>query len=181
MLGKDTVIKIKTGSNYDPIPQGQYTLQVLDVELKREVTKFSNGQEVDNLNYKFAILNDVVDDTSADGQTLRGRYLWKKCSLSINKKSWLGKLVKAVYGRDLTEEELSKFHPDDLINHQVDVLVQQDEGSNGNVYSNIISFSNTKKLLEPISNDPSEVTVTESKTIAPTQEKSGGNKPPWEA
>ena len=78
---------IKVGNSFSLIPEGVLTLQIVDVNL--EQTSYL-GVEKDVLNYKFAILDDIEDE---EGGKARGRFMWKRCSLSLNPKSWLYKLA----------------------------------------------------------------------------------------
>jgi len=144
--------EIRIGGDFDPVPMDKYTAQIVDVNLVSQFNKFK-GLEVDMLNYQFAILDDKsMGEGSED--TTRGRYLWKRCSLSISEKSWLGKLLKGVEGRDLTKDEMEAFDPESLVGKQVDVMVEAKEGSNGVVYNNIVAFSKTIKKLDMIEFEP---------------------------
>ena len=135
------------GSNFNPISDGAYTLQIVDVSMVSGFNKFKGADE-DKLNYQFAVLDDVKQE---DGSTSRNRYLWKRCSLSMNEKSWLYKLAKAVQGRDLTKEEMEAFDAESLIGKQVKALVSQSPSSDGTtIYNNIMTFSKADKQLEPV-------------------------------
>lgn len=135
------------GSNFNPISDGAYTLQIVDVTMVSGFNKFK-GVDEDKLNYQFAVLDDVKQE---DGTSSRNRYLWKRCSLSMNEKSWLYKLAKAVNGRDLTKEEMEAFDAESIIGKQVKALVSQAPSSDGTtIYNNIMTFSKADKQLEPV-------------------------------
>lgn len=135
------------GSNFNPISDGAYTLQIVDVTMVSGFNKFK-GVDEDKLNYQFAVLDDVKQE---DGSSSRNRYLWKRCSLSMNEKSWLYKLSKAVSGRDLTKEEMEAFDAESLIGKQVKALVSQSPSSDGTtIYNNIMTFSKVDKQLDPV-------------------------------
>lgn len=154
---------IKVGGNFSPIPMGVYTCLIVDVNLVRQMNKF-RGEEQDMLNYQFAVLNEMDD---GEGGSTRDRYLWKRCSCSINDKSWLGKLAKAVYGRDMTDEEKESFDPESLVGKQVDCMVEQKPGQDGGmVFNNIISFAKTKKELKPVEFKPKATVVEKSSSPA---------------
>jgi hypothetical protein len=136
---------IKVGGSYALFEEGQYTLQILDVN-----PEMSSYQGVDKpvLNYKFAILDDVKDE---DGQDARGRFLWKRCSESMNSKSWLYKLASSTLGKDLTDEEAASFDAESLIGKQVSAFVEQKtKQDNTGKYNNILKFSKVKKQLETV-------------------------------
>ena len=146
-------VTIKTGKSFAPLPVNRYTVQIDDVNLVRQFDSFKN-EEKDVLNYKFGVLDDKEMPTQPgvdqDGsESTRGRFLWKRCSLSMNEKSWLFKLVTATLGKRLTDEEVGDFSPESLIGLQVDVMVDQiaaKDGS-GKIFNNVLSFSKTTKKL----------------------------------
>lgn len=175
MLSRDTKLEIKKSGDFPLIPEGKYTVQIMEVDLIRQMNAFK-GKEEDMLKYRFAILNDVIDDTNADGQNLRGQFLFRRCCLSINPKSWLGLLLKAVYGRELSDEEVNKFFPTDIVGHQVDVLVGHNEGKDGRTYANILTFSPNKKTLPTLEAEAKEPEVKKSQPNTKDD-----NAPPWEA
>lgn len=158
-------VDIRIGGDFDPVPMDKYTAQIVDVNLVSQFNKFK-GAEVDMLNYQFAILDDKPMGEGSD-ETTKGRFLWKRCSLSISEKSWLGKLLKGVEGRDLTKDEMEGFDPESLVGKQVDVMVEAKEGSNGIVYNNIVAFSKTLKKLDMIQFEPKPAQV--NKTSKPVE------------
>lgn len=165
----DKPVKIGVGASYEPLPMDKYTVQIVDVNLKRQA-KFHSTEEEDVLDYEFAVLDDKK---MADGSSTRGRKLWRKCRLAINEKSWLGKLAKAVIGRDLTPSEVDAFDAESIIGKQVDVMVDQSPSKDGTrVFNNIITFSKNGEPMEPIADDKGvEVVakVTQSVSVAPAK------------
>jgi len=150
-------------SNFNPISDGAYTLQIVDVSIVSGFNKFK-GIDEEKLNYQFAVLDDVKQE---DGSSSRDRYLWKRCSLSMNEKSWLYKLARAVVGRDMTKEEMEKFDAESIVGKQVKALVSQSPSSDGSIiYNNIMSFSKADKQLEAVefTAKPKSVEV-ESKSV----------------
>lgn len=143
---------IKVGGDYSTVPADKYTVQVIDVNFKTRFNSFK-GVEVEGLNFQFAIL-DQKPSEDADGTT-RGHFLWHFMSQSLSSRSWLFKLATAVYGRDLTPDELNPnspkfFDPEALVGKQVDVMVTEDPGKDKTtLYNNIVNYSKTIKPLEP--------------------------------
>jgi len=151
------------GGNYNPISDGAYTLQIVDVSIVSGFNKFK-GIDEEKLNYQFAVLDDVQQE---DGSSSRNRYLWKRCSLSMHEKSWLYKLAKAIYGHDLSKEEMEKFDAESIVGKQVKALVSQSPSSDGaTIYNNIMTFSKVDKQLEAVefTAKPKSVEV-ESKSV----------------
>ena len=162
--GKETDIKV--GGDYDPIPSDKYTVQVVDVNLVTQFNKWK-GEDQELLNYQFAILDDKPMPDSEE--TTRSRLLWHRMSQALSSKSWLLKMVKAVYGRDLTKEELEAFasDPESIIGKQVDVMVEQNPSNDGSViYNNIISYSKCVKQLDPYMDTPAATTKTKKSSPA---------------
>jgi len=154
-------VEINLGGNFDPVPMDKYTVQCVDVNLVSQ-QKFQSTEEEDVLNYKFAILDDKpMEVTDENGEkkdgTTRGKYLWKRCRLAMNDRSWLGKLATAAFGRSLTKEEMKAFDAESIVGKQVDVLVEQTEKGE-KTYVNITSFKKTVKPLTPM--DDSELKKT---------------------
>lgn len=162
MLG-NVKVEIKKGGDFDPVPMDRYTCQIVDVNLVSQFNQFV-GKEEDVLNYQFQILDDKpmpTKDGEKEAATTRGRYLWKRCRPAFNSRSWLAKLAKAAYGRDLTNAEIDAFDPEAIIGKQVDVMVDQAESKDGQrTFNNVVTFNKTLRPLEP---------------VAETEEKKSGN------
>jgi len=160
MLG-DKKANIKVGGDFDPVPADKYTVQIADVNMVTQFNKWK-GEDQDLLNYQYIILDK---NEMEDGSTTRGRYLWHRVSQSLSAKSWLLKLVKAVYGRDLTREEMEAFDPESIIGKQVDVLVEQNPNKTGDtIYNNVTSYSKTIKELEPVDFTPNATAEIENES-----------------
>lgn len=167
--GKKVTIKLGTG--FDPIPADKYTCQIIDVNTVEGFNKFK-GVEETRLNYKMVILDEKKEDDKL--QALRGRYLWKRTSLSLHEKSWLFKLAVAVVGHPLTQKEKEDFDPESLVGKQVDCMVEiTPPNAEGTVYNNIISFSNTKKPQTPWQEYPTDrkevIEKSSSPAVAPSE------------
>ncbi len=166
-------VKLSTGGNFDPIPMDRYTVQIKDVNLVTQLA-FHSTQEEEVLNYQFVILDDKQYETSEGEQaSTRGRFLWRRCRLALNQRSWLGKLAKAVIGRDLTKEEIAAFDPESIIGKQVDVMVNQTDSKDGQqTYNNIIEFSKNLKPLKPFEDGVAEkpAVVKTTKTVVVPKE-----------
>lgn len=173
-------VKISTGGNFDPIPMDRYTVQIKDVNLVTQLA-FKSTQEEEVLNYQFVVLDEKMYETSEKEQaSTRGRYLWKRCRLAMNQRSWLYKLAKAVIGRDLTKEEVAEFDPESIIGKQVDVMVEQQESKDGQqIYLNIVAFSKNIKKLEPFEDGVAEkpVVVKSTKPVVPAEAPKGEEDP----
>ena len=141
-------VKIKIGGDYSPIPADKYTVQISDINLIKSFNKFK-GIEEELLNFTFIILDDKPIDESEE--TTRGRLLWQRCTMTLGKKSKLGKLAVAVIGRELTKDEMEAFDPSDLVGKQINAMVVQNPSADGTIiYNNILDVSKTTKPLPAI-------------------------------
>lgn len=163
MLGRKADIKV--GGDFGTVPADKYTVQIADVNFKTMFNKFK-GEEEERLNFKYVILDDKPMHEDDDGST-RGRFLWHAVTQSLSTRSWLMKLAKAAYGRDLTKEELDRespkfFDPEGLIGMQVDVMVTEDPNKdNTAVFNNVTAYSKTRTKLDPVDVERAEQTVVE--------------------
>jgi hypothetical protein len=160
--------KISTGSDFEPIPMDRYTVLCVDVTMIKN-RKFQSNEEEDVLNYKFQILDDKpIPVKEGDTQSTRGRFVWHKCRLAYNDRSWLARLIKAVVGRELTKGEVESFDLESIIGKQVDIMLTQKE-SNGKIFNNIIEFSKNAKQLQPVEGfELGEKTVLQKTTVPAT-------------
>lgn len=167
----DKKVKIDPGTGFSVIPEDKYQVQLVDVNAVEQANSFKGGVMETRLNYQFAILDEKKEDENF--QSLRGRYLWKRVSLSLNEKSWLYRLASAVKGSSLTQEEKEKFDPEAIIGKQVVVMTTNVKANNGNIYTNILSFSHPKEEMEKIDFElkPAEVVKSSSPVNAPKEEK----------
>jgi hypothetical protein len=98
-------------------------------------------------------------------ETTRGRLLWARYTPSLGARSNLGKLVVAVFGRELTKDEMEAFDPESLIGHQVDAMVEQQPSKDGTqVFNNILSVSKNLKALKGIEKTAEKPAVIKQKT-----------------
>lgn len=165
MLGRKADIRI--GGDFSTVPADKYTVQVADVNFKTIFNKWKNTEE-EVLNFQFIVLDDKQ---MPDESSTRGKYIWHKVSQSLSSKSWLMKLAKAAYGRDLTKEELDPrspkfFNPEDLVGKQVDAMVTEvpnkDETA---LFNNVVSYTKTIRPLAPLTTSNTGQSVVESESL----------------
>ena len=167
----DKKIEIKVGGDFDPVPADKYTVLIVDVNLVSQHNKWK-GTEVDMLNYQFIVLDDKeMPESDGEKESTRGRFLWHRISPVINDRSWLGKFLKAVYGRDLTKEEKEEFDPESIIGKQVSVMTEQNE-SGDRVFTNIISYTKCTKKLKPVEFESNAGAVVEKSSVPATAPES---------
>jgi len=154
-------VEIKTSETYDTVPMDRYTVQISDVNEVMQLNKWK-GVEEPVLNFEFTILDEKDMDLSEGGVgSTRGNRLWHRIRPVLNQKSWLNKLIKAVYGRELSDDEAARFDADAIVGSQVDVMVEHNPSKDGSkVFANIISYSKTVKKLVPVDRTEKSVAVT---------------------
>jgi hypothetical protein len=154
---------VKTGGDFSPIPMDKYTLQLMSITPVQQFNKFKNEDQA-MLNFQFVVLDGKEME---DGAKTRGKYLWKRCSLSYNSKSWLFKILAGMLGREMTKEEQDKYDLSALVGMQVSAMVDQKPSADGQaIYNNILTFSKvTKKLPSWEMASEASTTVT-SKSVS---------------
>jgi hypothetical protein len=164
----DKKVQFSTSEGFEPLPMGVYTVQITDVNLKKQLAYHSTEEE-EVLLYEFSILDEGKIE---DGSELRGRKLWHKCRLALSEKSWMYKLAKAANGRDMTPEDKDTFDPESLVGKQVTVMVEQKPSKDGTkVWNNIISFDKVKKALEPVADEKGVSVAPATTTKSVVEEK----------
>jgi len=116
MLEETLEIKPGEQKEFELIPEGIYTVELLDVSSEENETYNSKMCKTDEkemetvLEFKFGLL-----DGSVNGGSLRGRQVWAKFVPSYlwiskkNGKNKLYKIVEALLGRELNQEEQAGF------------------------------------------------------------------------
>lgn len=163
----DKKVKIDPGTGYSVIPEDKYIVQAIDVNAVEQANQFKGGAVETRLNYQFVILDEKKE--TDDLKPLRGRYLWKRTSLSLNEKSWLYKLATAVKGSSLTPEEKEAFDPESIVGKQVTVMTANVESS-GRIFTNILSFSPVKTPLTPWQEYPTDRKAEIEKSSQPAED-----------
>lgn len=150
-------VQARVGGDFSPVPADMYQVQIVDVDTVTQTNPFK-GKEEELLNYKMVILDDKKDES---GKDLRGRFLWKRMSPTFNEKSWALKMVKAINGREMGNEELKNYDFNAPVGSQVKVMVEEKPSKDGSaIFNNIVSFAVAKTKLDPVVYEakPSEIT-----------------------
>jgi len=168
MLGKKPNIKV--GGDFQTAPADKYTVQITDVNFKLVFNNFKNVEE-EKLVFKFVILDDkTFTDSEGKEISTRGITFTDKFSQSLSPKSNLIKLAKAVYGRELTTEELDPhsakfFDPEKIVGKQVTVMLTEDPNKDGTAtFNNVASYLKVVKQLTPVANTAGQSVVESAST-----------------
>lgn len=116
-------------------------------------TQASNtkADDVPNGTYK-AVLSGIRQFQNVYGERLGfeftvnggdhdGSKVMRSCAPNLTAKSKLAELLRGLYGRNLTEHELtSGLDIENLVGTECKVLVVQEKGKGGKVYSNVVQI-----------------------------------------
>jgi hypothetical protein len=133
----------KKGGEFTPHPETEGTVKgvIVDITPLKKVQSEFGEREVFRLVYE----TEVEDD---EGKRF---CIWSRpYTPSLNEKANFRKDIKKILGRDLTQAELDEFDTEALVGMGVKLIVQHEEGKNGQTYS-VISFlaPDKEKTLKP--------------------------------
>lgn len=164
-----TNTSIKKGGDFEPVPTDKYIVLIADVnQVQRQ--KYHSTEMEDKLNFQYTILDDKAMPVKPGkpAETTKGRFLWHAMTKSLGARSWLLKLARAAYGRDLTDAEFEKFETDGenttnaMVGKQVEVMVEAAPNADHTaVYNNILTYAPVLKPL-PV---PEGAMVAKNQTV----------------
>lgn len=129
----------KRGGDFTPHPETDGTVKavIVDVTPLKKVQSQYGEREVFRLVYE-----TEVEDAEHDN---RRHCVWSRpYTPSLNEKSNFRKDIKKILGRDLTQAELDEFDTEALVGKGVKLIIQHEEGQNGQTYA-VISFVSPDK------------------------------------
>ena len=135
----------KSGGDFTPHPETDGTVQAVIVDvtpLKKMQSQFGERE----------VFRLVYETEMEDAENENRRFcVWSRpYTPTLNPKSNFRKDLKKILGRDLTPTEESEgFDTDILIGRGVSLIVQHEEGNNGNTYA-VISFVGPDKGESPL-------------------------------
>lgn len=137
---------------YDLIPEGVYQVEIEDINLKEEISPWSNEMET-KISFQMTILTDEPFEGDINGsQSTRGRRIWKDVTNKMSpggnvQPSNLYVIATSVLKKDLSWEECKKFNPSSLIGQQLRIGVKHRRSSTGNTSARIESYYKPNKPL----------------------------------
>lgn len=140
----ETTMKLseKKGGDFQPHPETNGTVKavIVDVTPLKKVQSQYGERDVFRLVFETEVTGD-------DGKRF---CIWSRgYTPSLNEKANFRKDVKKIMGRDLTAAELDEFDTEGLMGLPVQLIVQHEEGTNGQTYA-VISFLGADKSGSPI-------------------------------
>lgn len=174
----DTNIKVekKEGTNYDPLPENIYQVELLDITSENRPTydtrnKPDNEKEYDTVfNFQFVLLNGK----DKSGESLRGRNIWANFIPSYlyisskNGKNKLYEITEALLGHELTQKEEAEMDGqflNSLIGKQVRVGVKNKASKSDatKIYSNIDMYYFADELKDSLTDEEKEKATVKDK------------------
>lgn len=134
----------KRGGDFTPHPETEGTVKavIVDVTPLKKVQSQFGEREVFRVVYESEVTDPEHDN--------RRFCVWSRgYTPSLNEKANFRKDIKKILGRDLTAAELEEFDTECLIGRPVKLIVQHEEGQNGQTYS-VISFIGPDKDKETL-------------------------------
>ena len=170
----------KEGKEYPPLPKEVYQVQLLEVTDEQKPTydtkKLPEAEQVLEtiLSFQFTLL-EGKDDEDKD---LRGRNVWANfvqgmLYIGKNGKNKLYRIVEALLGRELTQEEEAKGITGTMLNEligkqcrlNVEPVVKGDK-----TYDNITDWLKSKEDLAPLTDEEKKEATVTKKEEAPKEE-----------
>jgi hypothetical protein len=161
MINDNFQIPKKEAVTYDPIPDNVYQVELLDIEVQ-DKPKYKKPDETEKMfSFQFVLLGGK----DKDGSSLRGRNIWRNYVPTFlyisqkNGKNALYQITEAMIGRELTREEEATMEAvklNKLIGGQCRVVVKNNPGKDGKVYSNIDNFLPVEFKTQSLTDDEKE-------------------------
>lgn len=184
MLDTNFLAEKKEASNYEPIPENMYTVELLDVSSESRPTYDTRNEADDKkiyedvLNFHFVLL-----DGEENGKSLRGRSVWNNfvpAFLYISKKNGKNRLyeiVEALQKQTVTLEQeafgIDGKYLNSLIGKQTRIATEN-QTKGDKTYTQIVKFY-------PLSTDLTPLTAEEKveATPKPKEEKTDSVLPEY--
>lgn len=176
MINQKFKIEEKKSKQYDPIPEGTYQVELIDIEAEEKPTYNDPSKKELKLDFEFAILNEEKDQK---GNELRGRRVWRNfvpTYLYIGKKgkNILFQIVESLVGQELTREQIARLDSEalnKLIGFQCQVFVENVK-KDDKIFSNILKFMPGKKgFSELTENEKSKKEETDEQEVDEVDEE----------
>lgn len=134
----------KKGGGFAPHPETEGTVKgvIVDITPLKKMQSTFGERDVFRVVYETGVKDD-------EGKPY---CMWSRpYTQSLNEKANFRKDVKKIMGRDLTAAELQEFDTEGLIGMGVKLIVQHEEGKDGNTYATIsfIGPDKDKSILKP--------------------------------
>ena len=134
---------------YATVDEGMYVATLVQVTDPEE-SKFQNERTGDFplvVRFVFEIDKDLEGGTQFAGSKLSS----KPCTLSLNERSNMYKIIKALLGKAPNASE--ELDTDELIGLPATLTVEQSANDAGNVYANIVAYAPAKGPKRKVTND----------------------------
>jgi len=124
---------VKT-NNFEILEPGRYTLELTEIA-ESIGKKYQSEEEEVRLKWKFQTIKERNSENEAFTV-----FFFTRTIFTTHEKNKLNKVIKGLFGKQLSVEEFNKIDSDELIGKRVDVLVENNERPDGRVFTNITTF-----------------------------------------
>ena len=185
MIKEESIIEKKEKTEFTPLPENMYQVELLDVTVDDNETYDSKKENRDpkefekQLSFQFTLLNGTdLNATKEEFKDLRGRNIWANfvpTYLYIGGKgpNKLYQIITYLIGRTLTPEEESTFTSkkiNELVGMQCRILVKHKHGKDGSIFSNIDSYLAKETDVTPLTEDEKKNATVKPKGEASDEE-----------
>lgn len=126
---------IKEGGNFKPCPEGVHNAVCVDiVELPNVQSQWGTKDMI-----------RLVWETDCAMDSGKPFLMFNRYTPSLNSKSTLRKHLKSWRGTDFTAEELAGFDIEKLIGVPCQLVIEHNEGKDGNTYANLQAIIKAKE------------------------------------
>jgi hypothetical protein len=136
----------KKSGNFNPHEEGTFQGVCVDVTpLVKQQSQFGERE----------IFRIVFETNATEREDGSRQCVWSRgFTPSLNEKANFRKFLRQWLGRDLTPAELADYDTESLIGHPAQLVITHDQGSDGNIYSNIVACTpdKSKSPLTPSGN-----------------------------
>lgn len=174
MITKEIKIEKKEATEYDPLPENVYQVELLDVNSEENETYDSKMGKTEEKQFETVLKFQytILAGKDKKGDNLRGRNIWDNyipTYLYISKKNGknkLYKIIESLLGRELTDQEeangISGEFLNQLIGKQLRVGTKNVE-KNDKIYTKVETYYAVDAELNSLTNEEKEKATVKNK------------------
>lgn len=146
------IFSVSEGKYFEPLTDDKYQVEIYGAE-PFTGTEFQSSVPQEQVKFTFMVLDqDKTYNDQGKDVPVRGRMLWdntttKTSPVGSTKPTKLTQLTSAVFGHELTQEEVDKLEVSDFVGKQLCVMVGQKTRQDGTIGNKILSYSKATKQL----------------------------------
>lgn len=174
MIKENIVVSKKEAEEFEPLSENIYQVEILDVDVSTNETYDSKQKKTEGKEYEkiLSFQYTLLAGKDKKGESLRGRNLWDNFIPSYlyisskNGKNKLYRIIEAVLGREITQDEevggIDAEFLNNLIGKQLRVGTINKE-SKGKVFSNANSYYGIEAEMPSLTDEEKEKATVKNK------------------